>query len=152
MNFFDELSLYIKESTGYDIYPVDFVDNEGVSYEVSSDGEKVADIKIKMIDGTLIDGINSDYTYSDVYADIVIDDVSRSESNGELIQWIISKLKGLGYDENPIYINGDEYEYPEDDETEDGDETSSKIGDEVKDDIHNDIDYDDKNPAIDSKE
>lgn len=111
MRFLDKLELYIKEDTeAYDIVPVDFDEEHGVSFSVKHDDKdtSVANIVIKTIDGVPIDALGGGYKYDDVYADVKMDgDIDDPATEG-LVQWITKKIKELGYDDNTIRIDGRE--------------------------------------------
>lgn len=139
MLLLDSLELYMSEGERYDLYPADFIDADGVTYKVSDNDEDVADIRIKMSDGETIDGIDSDYDYDDVYADVDIDGDVKDLKNKSLIDWILRKLSALGYDKNPANINGDDFDFSKINQSDQIDDESDELEAEIKDEVEVDI-------------
>lgn len=109
MRFLDQLELYMTEAKEpYDIVPVDFDEEHGVSFSIQDDGTPVAEVMIKTIDGVPMDALGGGYNYDDVYADVSMVGDTDDPANSELINWITNKVKNLGYDENSIRIDGRE--------------------------------------------
>jgi len=111
MRLLDELELLTEEKDSYKLYPVDYDAESGVSFGVDlvDDDETVAKITIKTIDGVPIDALNGNYDYDDVYADVSIEGDNDDPKNADLMLWVLKKIKNMGYDEQSIRIDGDEY-------------------------------------------
>lgn len=110
MRFLDELELYLSEGKDkYDLYPVDYDIESGVSFGVKSgSGDELGVVKIKTIDGVPIDALGGNYDYKDVYADVEVKGDIDDPSKIELLTWLAKKLINLGYDENTLRIDGRE--------------------------------------------
>jgi len=108
MSFLDELAVYLNESVDeYDLYPVDFDSEEGVSFKVDKEGsdEPIADVFVKTNDATTINALGTDFDYDDVYCDVKLNNVNPEEED-KLTSWIIDKLEGLGFDSNTVKVTG----------------------------------------------
>ena len=126
MRFLDELELYLQEGKDpFDIYPVDYDTEKGISFGVDLDSsdDNVARVTIKTLDGTPIDALAGGYEYDDVYADVDVEGDIDDPSNSDLVNWVVNKLKNLGYDENTIRVDGEVlYKKPEELDPMDSDE------------------------------
>lgn len=113
MRFLDEMELFLtEEKDSYNLYPVDFDAESGTSFGVDlsdKDNKTLAKIAIKLIDGTSIDALNGNYNYKDVYADVDLEGDVDDPTNADLMLWILKKLKNMGYDEQTIRFDGEDY-------------------------------------------
>ena len=111
MRLLDELELLTEEKDSYKLYPVDYDAESGVSFgvDLSDEDETVAKITIKTIDGVPIDALNGNYNYEDVYADVSVEGDKDDPKNADLLLWVLKKIKNMGYDEQSIRIDGNDY-------------------------------------------
>ena len=149
MRFLDTLDLYLTEGKDpYNLYPLDYDADDGSSFGVDINGsdDSVAKIIIKTVDGAPVDALGGSYDYDDVYADVEIQGDTNDPKNLDLVSWLVTKLKKLGYDENTIRIDGkvyyendedndsldldDAYEKEPSDEFDIGDDPSVDLGDD----------------------
>jgi hypothetical protein len=145
----EKLDDYISESYLYENYslnPVDYNSETQVSFELVDGENKIADVKIKKIDGTPVDAVNSMYDFGDVYAEITtnLEGKETNYSLGNVNAWLMNKLKEMGYDLNPAIIDGEETPFPDEalEPKEDDLETIKKNVEDVDDkDINTDSEF-----------
>lgn len=114
MRFLDRLELYLTEEREiYDIFPVDFDAENGISFAVDKkddeDDKVLAKVTIKTLDGVPIDALSGNYNTDDVYADVSLEGDTDDPSKADLMLWLLKKLKKMGYDEQSIRFDGEVY-------------------------------------------
>jgi hypothetical protein len=128
--FLTELEDYIPDVTTtkpiseeYSLIPIDYTSEEQVSFVVNDGDSTLATIKIKKVDGTPVDAVNDTYSFAEVYGDI---DISDEADKVKVKEFIIGKLRDMGYVENPLIIDGEEEEIPESSPNEDNGENEDE--------------------------
>ncbi len=112
MRFLDRLDILLtEEKDSYEMYPVDYDLESGVSFgvDLADSDTTVAKIYVKTIDGAPIDALGGNYKYDEVYADVDMSGDTDDPSKSELMLWVLKKLKNMGYDEQTIRLDGDMY-------------------------------------------
>ncbi len=112
MRFLDKLDILLtEEKDSYEMYPLDYDLESGVSFgvDLADSDTNVAKIYIKTIDGAPIDALGGNYNYDEVYADVDMSGDTNDPSKSELMLWVLKKLKNMGYDEQTIRLDGDVY-------------------------------------------
>ena len=163
MRFLDEVEMFCEDydngEPNFDLYPVNFDTENGVSFGVEKEGsdDEVAKVVIRTIDGTPVDALGGNYNYKDVYVDVELvgDDMDKDDpSNAPLIDWVVNKFRNLGYDENTIKVDGKVYYTDEEDlsqtDSDSGEDDYTKYwdsdGDEMEDSENTYIDDEVDNP------
>jgi hypothetical protein len=136
MDILYELDKYLDNGylfEKYSLVPTDYDNEENVSFETLFDGDKLATIKIQTIDGGAVDAVEGDFDFKDVQPIVDIDITDREDMFDirRVQNWIVDELVSIGYDQNPILVNGEEIEVtPSEDPN---DENIANVEDRVSD-------------------
>ena len=131
MRFLDTLELYLLEKNKTDNFkfkmvPLDFDEESPYSFGVeNNDGDIVAKISVRRLDGSPINALSDPYSYDEVYADVHMDFDEDNPMTLPLSKWIKDTLDDMGYDENPIRLNNESIPMDNSDENDNVEEISN---------------------------
>jgi len=130
-----QLGSYINENylfENYSLVPVgeEYNAEENTSFMIHDGDTHLGIVKIVKLDGESVDAVNDTYEYSDVYADVVLEleDKEDKYDTEAVKNWTLGKLASMGFDKNPVKVDGEEY-----DASEYKDESSNEEPDELED-------------------